>query len=215
MRPVFYVAVDNVVHDFAVANQPLHEIGERFPLYFLASGEGTGAIRREFPRCTVLKAKNDFQIKGRKFFKYIQQQEIACDCVVRLDVDALVFDIDWLLRIFKTHLMASEFGFIGNMVTRGKGKRYIRGACQAVTHKLAMKMDLQPTGSSKEFDYMFTNAAYIAGCEFIPYKLFNVSKLYTYSVPVWHPPKFKLSDRFLYFKNHLNRYRRYKKYRKA
>ena len=215
MKPIFYVAVDDVITDFVIANTPLREICKRFPLYLLSSGEDTGVFRRRYQKGTVIKCKeNDFQLKGQQFFNYLQKNKIDCDCVVRLDVDAVVFDIDWLLRILKLNLMREKLGFIGNLVDRGKDRVYIRGACQAITYKLADKLSLQPTGKSDEYDYMFTVAAEEAGCKYIPYNLFEVTRVYTYTVPVWHPPKSALPERLAYFKRHIKKYKRYKKYRK-
>lgn len=210
MKPIFYVAVDDVIFDFVAANIPLQDISKKYDLYLLSSGSKTGSVRKLFPKATILKSDNDFQLKGVSFFEHIREHKVKGDVIIRLDVDAVVFDVEWLLRIVEQNFKGVNLGFIGNLVKRSKERIYIRGACQAVTRELADKLQLQPTGDSNEYDYMFNSAAVEAGCTYVPYKLFEVTEAYTANVPVWHPPKIKvLEKRLEYFVRHVKKYKKF------
>jgi hypothetical protein len=209
MRPVFWVSADAILKEFIVENVALQRIAERYPCYFMCSGEVEGADGPEpmarflsrYYRARTITCPNHMSLKGKLLFDRLNAGEVAYDFLVRLDLDAIVFDVDRLLETARKHVLGKH-AIMGNHFT-WFAESWVRGACNVTSRSVIEALDFAVSDNPTSFDLLYTEAVIQAGATIIPVDCFELEESYTGACPVWHPPKLPLVLRLEAFRDQM------------
>lgn len=188
VRPIFWSPADKCVSYFAKKNKSLQLISDFYPYYFMCSRGADSVIEDHYGRLSVIrKSKNNMTLKGKILFEELSIKD-DYDVLIRLDMDAIVFDFSWLSKIAKRSVDTQRP--IGNIRKKKTGEKYMRGACHFVPADVIRLVSLDKSKNPREFDLPFSRS--------IPkehpvtgYKCFELNNGYRGTAPTWHPLKTK------------------------
>ena len=191
---VFWSPVDPCVEYFVESNSSLHDVSRKYPFIFACSNGIDGLVKEKCgEQAVTVNTENDMKGKGTAVFNLLRRMDV--DVCVRVDVDAIVFDLPRLIR------MASATGPAQLAGWQIKPKR-IRGGCQACGVDIIKR--IEPLGDGANFDAAMSKNTLKMGGELIHCKLFEMSTTYTGECPVWHPKK---NDKRALFEKHMEMWR--------
>ena len=193
-RFVFWSPVDPCVESFLRNNDSLHAVSRSYPYVFACSNGIDGLVREKCgSHAVTINMENDMKRKGTAVFDLMKKMDF--DICVRVDADAIIFDLPRLLR------MASATGprqFLGWEVKVGR----VRGGCHAVGAEIVR--NIAPLGEGPNFDAAMSKNTRAMGGEILHCKFFEMNYRYTGECPVWHPRK---SAKASLFDEHIEMWR--------
>lgn len=183
MTPVFFTMADDCIAEYIEINKPLRDVSKKYRLVTVCSGTKAPDMMNRLYRTEILECDNSFPVKGDVLLKYLKKTS-DYDCVIKIDLDALIFDIRGLLNLISANL--KPMSLMGN-----RRKHYIRGGCNALNADLTPLMNsLSEHGSRpNKFDDYYCAEVLRTGGKLQDRALFEMSKSYTRTLPVWHPHK--------------------------
>lgn len=191
---VFWSPVDPCVEYFVENNSSLHDVSKRYPFIFACSNRIEGVVKEKCgAQAIAINTANNMKGKGTAVFSLMRSMDF--DVCIRVDVDAIVFDLPRLIR------MASSTGpaqLAGWQIKVGR----IRGGCQACGVDIVKS--IEPLGDGANFDAAMSKNTLKMGGELVHCKFFEMSTAYTGECPVWHPKK---DDKRALFEKHIEMWR--------
>ena len=211
MKPIFWTNSWDAGTEYLELNKSLQDISNKYPFYFMNSGEKSEEVIKNMYNGICVNCENDKAVKGKVLFDSLKGKE-DYDCLIRIDLDAIVFDLDKLLSKIETHIM-SEHAVLGNTKTfngrkatnrKYRGIKYVRGACNAASRSVIDKIDMI-TEENAGFDIPYAMSFHKTNCKLMSCNLFEINKKYTGKYPVWHPV-YKGADKLRIFSREIQRY---------
>jgi len=184
-KPIFWSCCDPAVAKFIEANKSLQDISARYDFYFLCSGGSINRVR-ELYRGHHISCINDFCVKGNTLFTLLKRRN-NYDVVIRLDMDAIVFDVEDLIN--RAQRAAGEQLLVGND-SPDKRYAYVRGGCNITSRSVIDKIGLLHSDNPSEFDPVYSASVEAAGGKLFSSPIFEESLAYSGELPVWHPLKY-------------------------
>lgn len=191
---VFWSPVDPTVQYYLKNNPSLDQISQQYPHLFVTSNGIDQLVKQLHPNAIIINSKNDMRCKGTTAFQYMRT--IKFDVCIRLDVDAILFDLNKLINMTQNTKPNQFLGckkrfkklrIVRRMNTKHKYPFKIRGACHAIGRDIIER--IKPLGTGPHFDEAMSANAVDAGAELIDCHLFELNAQYTGASPVWHPPR--------------------------
>lgn len=191
LRPVFWTGAADIVSDYLIHNRRLQAISQQYPLYVVYSGR-SDYLEGCFPNAFLIPCENEW--KSKLIQMYRELKDCDCDFVIRFCPDAIIKDVDWLLRRIAEGTQGLPDTAVGNQANFN-GVVYIRGGCNATPMSLFHKLNLG--SSDRDYDTWYTLAIQAAGGHIRDWPLFEINDRYTGQMPVWHPTQYENGHRDL------------------
>jgi hypothetical protein len=197
----FWTPVDPIVEYYIQNNKSLQRISNLFEYIFVCSNGAEEIIKTTYgKRSKILLSDNHMTLKGKVLYDFIRNDDYGT--LIRLDADAIVFNLDWLLKLIystnyqKAIVVGFENGLFRDLYKTSEifnlDYKFICGMCNITTKCAAKLMDFSMFNLDVvpwlEFDACFTILAH-KFASFIPRRLVEISENYTHTAPVWHPPQ--------------------------
>ena len=192
LRPIFWTGAADCVADYYIHNRRLQAISQRFPLYIVYSGR-SDYLTKYYPNATLIPCENEWKAKLIRVHGVLKVRD-DYDYVVRFCPDAIIKDVDWLLRRIEEGTQGFSTTAVGNQATFN-GVVYLRGGCNATPMSVFQK--LNPGVSDRDYDTWYTLAIQAAGGQIRDWPLFEINVKYTGQMPVWHPTQYDHGHRDL------------------
>ena len=191
---VFWSPVDSCVEYFVENNSSLYDVSNKHPFLFVCSNGIDRLVKEKAGRCGLtINTDNNMKGKGTAVFDLLKTMDF--DVCIRVDADAIVFDLPRLIRWASS---TQPMELVGWQV---KEKR-IRGGCQACGVEIVR--NIAALGDGQNFDSAMSKNVLKMGGMLRHCKLFEMSTMYTGESPVWHPKK---DDKESLFERHIHLWR--------
>jgi len=191
MKFIFWTNVYDGALGFTENNTSLQDLSEQYEMYFMSSGEKSREVIEKLYNGHIIDCSNDTAIKGKILFDMLKNRQ-DYDVLVRIDMDAIVFNLNKLTDIIESNIV-DKHAVLGNYKkfktkkpNQFSGVRYVRGACQAATRSVIDRIDMV-IDKKAGFDIPYAMSFCKTNCEIIKCKLFELSNKYRGKYPVWHP----------------------------
>jgi hypothetical protein len=213
MKLIFWTNIyDGGGIEYIEKNQSLIDLSQKHEIFGLANGKDCQKTMKSlYNKVNTIECINDRAVKGKAIFDHLKNRD-DYDFLVRIDLDAIVFDLERLERIIEKN-MVGKHAVMGNTKKfygkrkgnkKYRGIRYVRGACNVASKSVVDAIEMI-TKENAGFDIPFAMSFKKTGCESISHKLFELNKKYTGKRSVWHPPA-KGDEKLRYFLKGVERY---------
>lgn len=173
---------------------PSHRmVCQYFPFYFVCSQGVERLVSPYGTNAKIVLAENNMSEKGKILFETIRGEDY--DVLIRVDTDAIIFDLEWLIELAKPAVGKKKI--IGNTVRPKTWNldRYVRGGCHIVSSQVIREIKMIRMKKQAGFDKPF-NMSIKDIAEIEHKKVFEQTRRYRRTAPVWHPPKRKKGECF-------------------
>ena len=179
--------------EYLEKNTSLQDISQKHDFYFMNSGDKSEQIIKNLYNGKCINCENDKAIKGKVLFEELK--DVSYDVLIRIDLDAIIFDLDRLLLKIENSITEDKLCVLGNtkrFVGRKQGNKkyrgieYVRGACNAASKNVIDKINMI-TEEKAGFDIPYAMSFHKMNCKLVSCKLFELNNKYTGKYPVWHP----------------------------
>ena len=211
MKFIFWTNSWDAGTEYLEKNISLQDISQKHDFYFMNSGAKSEEAIKKLYNGKCINCENDKAVKGDVLFKELAS--VSYDVLIRIDLDAIIFDLDGLLRKIEENtageghfVLGNTKKFRGRRTTNKKyrGIKYVRGACNATSKSVIDKIDMI-TEENAGFDIPYAMSFHKTGCKLLSCKLFEINKKYTGKHPVWHPTG-KGAEKFRIFSREIEKY---------
>lgn len=218
MKIIFWTNTYDDGCNYISSNLSLQRISKCHDFYFMNSGTDSEYCVNKFYKGHIINCENDVSIKGKVLFDLLKLKS-DYDILVRVDLDAIVFDLEKLKEIIRENLLGRH-AVMGNVKKfRGmkrdkrkhqvskpyRGIKYVRGGCHATSRSVIDSIDMMDD-KKIGFDIPYAVSFRETGCDVIPKPIFEINSKYSYHRPVWHPTGKGLDKLETYMKN-MNLYK--------
>jgi len=193
---IFWTPVDGCISEYVKMNTSLIAASTEYEYIFVCSGNISSIIRDMHPKSTVIECDNNMGRKGNIAYDIARESDLC----IRIDADSIIFDLTWLVG--KANQIKGKKAVIGNVRTTEEGITYVRGGCKAISRQAMESMRYLPE-YKRDYDMAFREAILGKNIEMINGGLFELSKNFQKTCPVWHPPK---SKKMQYFSATIEKY---------
>ena len=191
MKFIFWTNIYDQGIGYMEANTSFQDLSKLHETYLMATGEKCQEVAKSLYNGKIIECDNDKAVKGKVLFEALKARN-DYDVLIRLDLDAVVIDLEGLLKRIETNIQ--DHSVLGNVrkikgksprKRQFKGLKYVRGPVTATTRSVIDKIDMD-VSMELGFDIPYATSFKETGAKIISCNLYETRRDYKGNLPAWH-----------------------------